>query len=372
MTVKSREELKNLPDYKEGKPFETACAEKGIPAVTRLCFNENPMGMSPLAQQAIVDMAGRADRYPDTFIYELREKIAAKERARGVVAAVTRENVFVSNGSDEMINLLGKTFLSSGDEAIIADPTFPQFETTIISMGAKAVKVPVDSAFQHDLAAMAAAITAKTKMIFLCNPNNPTGTYLGKEAIRAFLAQVPEHILVVMDVAYCEYAEGEANYDQGDDYVLKQKNLIVLRTFSKVYSLAGLRIGYAIGPMEILAQMQKVREPFNVNIIAQAAAAAALDDADHVAKTLANNQQGKAYLYQAFTAMGLSYVPTAANFILVQIGVPSKEAEKALLDLGVAVKAGASYGLEGYLRVTVGKPEDNEKFIAALKQVLGK
>lgn len=371
MTVKAREELEKLPDYQEGKPFEMACAEKGIAAVTRLCFNENPMGMSPLAQQAIVEMAGKADRYPDTFIYELREKIAAKERARGI-AAVTRENVFVSNGSDEMINLLGKTFLAPGDEAIIADPTFPQFETTIISMGAKAVKVPVDSDFQHDLAAMAAAITGKTKMIFLCNPNNPTGTYLRKEAISAFLAQVPERILVVMDVAYCEYAQGAADYDQGDDYVLQRKNVIVLRTFSKVYSLAGLRIGYAIGPVEILAQMQKVREPFNVNIIAQAAAAAALDDADHVAKTLANNEQGKAYLYSAFTEMGLSYVPTAANFILVQIGVPSKAVEKALLDLGIAVKAGAPYGLEGYLRVTIGRPEDNRKFIAALKQVLGK
>lgn len=371
MVVKSREALENLPDYQEGKPFETACAEKGIGSVTRLCFNENPMGMSPLAQAAIINMAGQADRYPDTFAYALREKIAAKERARGI-AAVTRENVFVSNGSDEMINLLGKTFLSPGDEAIIADPTFPQFETTIISMGAKAVKVPVDGDFQHNLAAMRQAITDKTKMIFLCNPNNPTGTYLGKETIAAFLAQVPGHILIVMDVAYCEYAQSEANYDQGDDYVLQQSNVIVLRTFSKVYSLAGLRIGYAIAPVEILAQMQKVREPFNVNVIAQAAATAALDDVDHVARTLANNEQGKAYLYGAFREMELSYVPTAANFILVRIGVDSKAAEKALLDLGVAVKAGAPYGLEGYLRVTIGKPADNEKFIAALKQVLGK
>ncbi|MCI8336694.1 MAG: histidinol-phosphate transaminase [Peptococcaceae bacterium] len=371
MTVKSRAELENLPDYQEGKPFEMACAEKGIASVTRLCFNENPMGMSPLAREAIVDMAGKADRYPDTFIYELREKIAAKERARGLVA-VTRENVFVSNGSDEMINLLGKTFLSSGDEAIIADPTFPQFETTILSMGARAIKVPVDADFQHDLDAMFRAITDKTKMIFLCNPNNPTGTYLNKNAISAFLAQVPEHILIVLDVAYCEYAQDAADYDQGDDYVLQRPNVIVLRTFSKVYSLAGLRVGYAIACPALLAQMQKVREPFNVNIIAQAAAAAALDDSDHVARTLANNEQGKAYLYQAFTEMGLSFVPTAANFILVQIGVPSKQAEKALLDLGIAVKAGAPYGLEGYLRVTIGKGEDNEKFIAALKQVLGK
>lgn len=371
MTVKPREELENLPAYQEGKPFEMACAEKGIPAVTRLCFNENPMGMSPLAQQAIIDTAGKVDRYPDTFIYELREKIAAKERARGI-SDVTRENIFVSNGSDEMINLLGKTFLSPGDEAIIADPTFPQFETTIVSMGARAVKVPVDGDFQHDLAAMWRAISGKTKMIFLCNPNNPTGTYLDKQAISMFIGQVPEHILVVMDVAYCEYAQGETGYDQGDDYVLKKKNLIVLRTFSKVYSLAGLRIGYAIAPVEILGQMQKVREPFNVNVIAQAAAAAALDDKDHVAKTLANNEQGKDYLYQAFGEMGLSYVPTAANFILVNIGVPSKQAEKALLDLGVAVKAGAPYGLEGYLRVTIGKQSDNEKFIAALKQVLQK
>ncbi len=371
MTVHARNELQNLPDYQEGKPFEMACAEKGISAVTRLCFNENPMGMSPLAKQAIVDMAGRADRYPDTFIYELREKIAAKERKRGL-AAVTRENVFVSNGSDEMINLLGKTFLSCGDEAIIADPTFPQFETTIISMGAKAIKVPVDGAFQHDLAAMQKAITAKTKMIFLCNPNNPTGTYLGKEAVSAFLEQVPDNILVVMDVAYCEYAQEEPDYDQGDDYVLKQKNVIVLRTFSKIYSLAGLRIGYAIACPELLAQMQKVREPFNVNILAQAAAAAALDDIDHVVCTLANNEQGKTYLYGAFAEMGLAYVPTAANFVLVRIGVDSKAAEKALLALGIAVKAGAPYGLEGYLRVTIGKRSDNEKFIAALKQVLGK
>lgn len=369
MTVEVRKELQQLPGYKEGKPLEMVCAEKGISAVTRLCFNENPMGMSPLARQAIMDMATKADRYPDTHIYALRKKIAAKEQARGL-KEVDIANVFVSNGSDEMINLLGKTFLAPGDEAILADPTFPQFETTILTMGAKPVKVPVDGALKHDLPAMAAAITEKTKMIFLCNPNNPTGTMVDKQAVAAFMTQVPERVLVVFDVAYCEFAQQTPGYEQGDDYVLKQKNVIVLRTFSKIYSLAGLRIGYAIAHQELLAAMQKVREPFNVNIIAQAAALAALDDEDHVKRTLANNEQGKAYLYQQVTEMGLSYIPTVANFMLIQVGKSSLEVEKELLQLGVAVKAGAPYGLEGYLRVTVGKPEDNEKFIACLKQVL--
>ncbi|MDK2821417.1 MAG: histidinol-phosphate aminotransferase [Clostridia bacterium] len=357
-----REAILAIKPYIPGKPIEEVQRELGIKDVIKLASNENPLGPSPDAVQALRDASEKVYLYPDGNCYYLKESLAEKLK-------VSPENLIIGNGTDEILKLLAETYLDSGDEIVMADPSFSEYEFAAKVMGGRAIKVPCRN-FRHDLSAMAAAVTTKTKLVFICNPNNPTGTIVGKAALEGFLKEVPPHVLVVMDEAYAEYVTAE-HYPDSLEFVRNgMNNVIVLRTFSKIYGLAGLRVGYGVAASQIVNDVNRVREPFNVNLMAQAAAIAALKDEAHVGKSLEMNNEGKKYLYNQFEALNLKYVPTEANFIFVNIEKDSREVFKELMKKGVIVRTGDIFGYKDFIRVTIGTQRQNEQFIWALKEVL--
>jgi histidinol-phosphate aminotransferase len=360
---KARPEIFNLKPYVPGKPIDEVKRELGLEDVIKLASNENPLGPSPLGVQAIKDTLDSLHIYPDGNCFNLKRKLAD-------YLQVPTDHLLIGNGSDEILMMIAQTFINRDDEVIYASPSFSEYEFTVTVMGGKCIAVPVEN-FKHNLEAMAAAVTDKTKIIYICNPNNPTGTIVSKEETEAFLSKIPEDVLVVFDEAYYEYVEAE-DYPDSLEYVRQGKNVIVCRTFSKIYGLAALRAGYAITAPEIAAAVERVIEPFNVNTLAQIGAAAALDDQTHLAASKEVNKAGKDYLYAQFSELGLKYVPTEANFIFVDTGKDCREVFKQLLALGVIVRTGDIFGYPTYLRVTIGNSSDNERFIKSLKQVLGK
>ena len=361
--LKVREGVRDLVPYDPGKPIEELEREKGIKAV-KLASNENPLGPSPKAVEAIKRAAERVNRYPDGACYYLKGKLAS-------FLGVPRENIILGNGSNEIIEILMRTFLETGDEVVYAWPAFVVYKLISKAMGLKAVEVPLTEDLRHDLPAMASAVTEKTKMIFVANPNNPTGTMVNADEVRAFLKDLPEDIIVVFDEAYYEFARGFPGFPELlEEAVSGERNIVLMRTFSKAYGLAGLRIGYAVSNRELIDYMNRVRQPFNVNLVAQEAALAALDDQEHVGRTLELTRSGLEYLYSELDSMGLPYVPTCTNFLLVKVGEGRKVFE-ALLDRGVIVRAMDGYSLPEYIRVTVGLPEENRRFVEALREVLG-
>ncbi|MDN5344572.1 MAG: histidinol-phosphate aminotransferase [Clostridia bacterium] len=361
-TPACREAILAIKPYVPGKPIEEVQRELGVKDVIKLASNENPLGPSPEAVQALREASERAYLYPDGNCYYLKDALGDK-------LGVTAENIIVGNGTDEIIKMLAEAYINPGDEVVVADPTFSEYEFAAQVMGGRAIKVPCRS-FRHDLKAMAAAITPRTRLVFICNPNNPTGTIIGQVVLDTFLHEVPPSVLVVLDEAYADYVTAE-HYPDSLAYVRGGRaNIIVLRTFSKIYGLAGLRVGYGVAVPEIIRDLNRVREPFNVNLLAQAAALAALGDEAHIRKSREINDEGKGYLYEQFAALGLQYVPTESNFIFVDLQRDSRKVFQELLKKGVIVRTGDIFGYDTFLRVTVGTPRQNERFIQALREVL--
>ena len=355
--------LSGLIPYCPGKPIEEVEREFGISDSVKLASNENPLGPSPKALQAIAAALPVIHRYPDGGGYALRQALARHWN-------VAADSLILGNGSNELLELVGRAFLLPGDEVLYARQAFVVYDMVAQVTGATKVAVPLKD-FAHDLRAMQAAITPKTKMIFLANPNNPTGTCVDPRALEIFVAGVPPDVVVVLDEAYYEYMPPEHRPD-ALQFVRTGRWLLLLRTFSKIYGLAGLRIGYGIGPAPLVSLLNRIREPFNTNSLAQVGAAAALDDADHVKASRATNEAGRAFLLQRFHAMGLAVIPSVANFLLVDVGRPGRQMTDALLRMGVIVRPVEGYGFPTHLRITIGTPKENEKCVAALRTALGK
>jgi len=358
-----KQNILNVKNYVPGKPIEEVERELGIKNVVKLASNENCFGPSPVAIAAIRDALRKINRYPDSASFYLKKKLAAS-------LGVGESNLIFGNGSDEVICMAIKAFVSDGDEVIIATPTFLIYEIASTLQNAKIKIVPMTQDLKYDLREMKKAITPKTKLVFIANPDNPTGTYVTKKELDEFLQGLPEKLIVFLDEAYFEFANYSfKDYPNGMDYI-SRPGMIVARTFSKVYGLAGLRIGYAIANPEIISYMERVREPFNINILAQIGAEAALDDKTFLKKTLSHVEIEREYLYAAFRKMGLEYVRSATNFIIVNVGKDCKEVFNALLKEGVIVRDMKAWGFDTFIRVTVGTKPENRKFITALKKVI--
>jgi len=357
---KARPEIFSLKPYVPGKPIEEVRRELGIKDIIKLASNENPLGTSPKAREAISKALGQMHQYPDANCFELKKRLAEAND-------IGESSIVVGNGSDEILMLLAIAFLSNGDEIIYAKPSFAEYEFTARIMGAECVEIPLTD-FTHDLENIRRAVTPRTKMVFICNPNNPTGTIVDAEAIESFMDRIPEDVLVVFDEAYVEYVE-DPNFLSGLKFVKANRNAIVLRTFSKIYGLAGLRIGYGFTTPEIAQALEMITEPFNVNLLAQVGALAAIDDLRHVEESRQVNSQGKKYLYDRLKEMGLGYVPTESNFIFLDTGRDCQAVFKALLRLGIIVRTGDIFGYPTFIRVTVGTQDENQRFINGLKKV---
>jgi histidinol-phosphate aminotransferase len=354
--------IRTLTPYPPGMPIEELERELGISDSIKLASNENPLGPSPKAVEAIARALPTLNRYPDGSAFYLKRKLAERH-------GVSPEEIIVGNGSNELIELVARTFLRPRDEAVMADQAFVVYRTVTQAVAATPRIVPLRD-FTHDLEAMAEAVTSRTRIVFVANPNNPTGTIFRRTAWEAFLRALSgRQLLVVADDAYAEFVNDPEYPDtvvcRGDGAV----PVVTLRTFSKLYGLAGLRVGYAVAPVDVIDAMGRVRQPFNVNALALVAAQAALDDHEHVRRTLEVNREGMAYLTAEFDRLRLPWVPSGANFLLVRVG-PGTEIYGALLHRGVIVRPMDGYGFPEHLRVTVGLPDENARCIAALEAVL--
>lgn len=350
-------QLKDLVAYEPGKPIEEVARELGLdPAeIVKLASNENPLGPSPKAVEAMREALAHAELYPDGGGYRLRNAIAEK-------FGLEMGNIVLGNGSNEIIEFVGHAFLKPGDEVITAEHAFVVYKLMATLFGATTVEVP-DPGFKHDLDAMAAAVTPRTKEIFIANPNNPTGTLCRQDEVDRFMDKVPPHVIVVFDEAYYEFLDEPLDTVK---YVKEGRNVVIMRTFSKIQGLASLRVGYGIAPKHLAEILQKTRQPFNVNAIAQAGALAALRDDEHMARTKAVNLEGRNYLEKTFAGLGLEYVPSHANFVLVNVGDGDALFHEAMKE-GVIIRAMRAYKLPEWVRVSVGTMPQNEKFVRVLK-----
>jgi histidinol-phosphate aminotransferase len=359
-----RESVTRLRPYVPGKPIDEVKRELGLPAdmpIVKLASNENVLGPSPRAVEAMQRVLEEVWLYPDDLCFDLKNKLAQFWN-------VTPEHLIVGNGSDEIIHFLSLALLepARGDEVIFADPSFVQYKAAALMADCPFVAVPLTPDMRHDLRAMKAQVNERTKLIFIANPNNPTGTVVTRAEFEELLDGLPKHVVVVLDQAYLEYVETDDS-PNGLDYIADH-NVVVLQTFSKAYALAGLRVGYGIARPELTGYLQQVRGPFNVNMVAQAGAIASLDDKEQITRAYESNAAGKQQLYRAFDELGLPYVPSEANFVLVDCGRDAKQVEYSLLKQGVIVRVG--FGLPTHLRVTIGTREMNERFISSLREVL--
>lgn len=353
--------LVSLLPYSPGKPIEEVEREFGVAGAAKLASNENPFGPSPLAVKAIRETAAGVHRYPDGAGTVLRARLAEH---LGVEAA----QIALGNGSNELLDLVARIFLVPGDEAVMACPAFIVYRMACQALGASAVEVPCRD-FLHDLEEMAAAVTSRTKLVFVGNPNNPTGTAVSPAALAAFVRRLPPEPLLVLDEAYWEFLP-DPERPRSLDWVREGRRCFVLRTFSKVYGLAGLRIGYGVGPPELIGLLDRLRAPFNVNTLAQVAAAAALEDGAHVARTVAGTAAGRAALAAGLTALGFPPVSSVTNFLLVDVRRDGAAVTEALLRRGVIVRPMGGYGLPTHVRITVGTPDENARALEALRAVL--
>ncbi len=356
-----REEILSLTPYIPGKHIKAVEAELGITGIIKMASNENPLGPSPKALEAAINAMRESNFYPDPDCTYLRDALSER-------LGISREQLVFGNGAHELIFLIAATYIDKGDEAVIPEPTFGEYAAAVKLNGGVVKSVPLVN-FTLDLEACLAAISKKTKLVFICNPNNPTGTLLDAKVLRNFMERVPGHVLVIYDEAYREYID-DPDYPDGVEWVKQGKNVLVLRTFSKAYSLAGLRVGYGIGRDDLIDYVGRVRQVFNVDSIAQAAAVASLGDVEYIRDSIEQNRQGREYLYRALDGMHLDYVPTEANFLLVNIRGDSKQVFQELMKEGVIVRPAFIFGLPNYLRVSIGTPEQNRKFIRALGKVM--
>lgn len=362
------DQVHGIAPYVGGKPISEVAREFGLDEtkIVKLASNENPLGMPESAKQAMLKAAQELGRYPDSNGFELKQVIAKKYH-------VPENWITLGNGSNDILELAARAVAQKGDEVIFSKHAFAVYPLATQAVGAKAVEVlATPELLGHDLPAMLRAITAHTKLIFVANPNNPTGSFLSGAEIENFLAQVPSNIVVVVDEAYNEYLSEEQKYDSLA-FAKKYPNVIVSRSFSKAYGLAGLRIGYGIAQPELTDLLNRIRQPFNVNTLAQAAAIAALGDLAFLEKGAELNRAGYKQLTQGFEELGLTYLPSAGNFVLVKVGEDDGAGARvnlALLKLGVIVRPVGNYGLPQWLRISIGLPEENAAFLEALKKVL--
>jgi histidinol-phosphate aminotransferase len=350
-------------DYVPGKPIEEVRRETGITDLVKVASNENPLGPSPRALQAmIVELRDQGHRYPDSLCFDLRNKLAE-------VHGLSPSHFFIDNGEDGVITMLGLTFINPGDEVVFGAVTFPAFENITTKMNGVCVSVPMTPDHRLDMAGFASALSSRTKMVFVCNPNNPTGTMVSRGELERLLGCISESTIVVCDEAYNEFADSP-EFPKTIAYLDRYPNLVILRTFSKIMGLAGVRVGYAIANPEVVRVMLKSREPFPVSRPAQAGALAAIDDADFVRRTLEVNREGKTQLYAELDQMGLQYCRSHANFVMVDLGTPAEPVFQAMLKEGVIVRPLGSFGLSNCIRISISTHEENARTLNALRGVL--
>ena len=354
--------LKKLPTYQPGRPIEEVARELNLPAesIIKVASNENPFGPSPLALAALHKAIGGVNLYPDGNAFYLKQKLAAK-------LGVETANLILGNGSNEIIEFVSHALLEPGTDVVVSQYCFAIYPIVAKMFGANVIIVPARD-YGHDLPAMLRAITVNTRIVFVANPNNPTGTLAPREEVIKFVNDVPDDVLLVMDEAYIEFL-GDAVDLVPLIRLGARKNLVLMRTFSKIYGLAGLRVGYGIADAGLISAFEKVRQPFNINLLAQAAALAALDDDEHVRKTRANNFGGLQFFEKAFRRLNLQFVPSSANFILVRVGEGQRVFD-AMQKLGVIVRPMGGYQLPEWIRLSIGTPQENERSLGALEKSL--
>ncbi|MBN2719751.1 MAG: histidinol-phosphate transaminase [Proteobacteria bacterium] len=356
--------IDNLMPYSGGKPIGELAREKNLPRIIKLASNENPLGASPKALEAARKAVEEVHRYPDGAHWELKEKLSHH-------LGIPREMIVVGNGSNEILELMTQIFLSEGGHSLYAWPTFVVYRLAALAHGGEVVEIPMDESLRFDLGRLAEAITQRTRLIFVSNPNNPTGTIVTSSEVRTFMEKIPEGVPFVLDEAYFEFARHVPEFPDGMDFLREGWPVVVVRTFSKIYGLAGLRVGYAAVPEEIARLIEKVRQPFNVNHVSQAAAIAALDDEEFVERTLTHNRVEMARIQEAVEGMGLSVTPSFTNFLLIDLaGRDGQDVYNRLLEKGIIVRPMAAYGLPGTIRVTPGLVSENDLFLEALEDIL--
>ena len=356
----ARKGILKIASYIPGKAIEEVQKEFGEKSWIKLASNENLFGPSPKVVTAIQNELPNIHLYPEGPCSDLRHALARK-------FSISDRMVIVSNGTDNLILLIASAFVNQGEEVVMADPTFAIYSNVTQIMGGRPIKIRLKD-FTHDLPTMLKKTNRKTKLIFICNPNNPTGTIVTQAPFNDFLSKLPTHVIVVIDEAYGDFAE-DPFYPNGLDYIKEKRQVIVLRTFSKVYGLAGLRIGYALGREDLLDGLNLVRDPFPVHRLAQGAAIAALNDTEHTLRSIQFVYEGRRYLYKELDKMGFSYVPSQANFILIDFQRDAEEVCQAFLREGIIIRAGKSWGYPTFARVTIGRTEDNQQFVKALKKI---
>ncbi len=350
--------IQELQPYQPGKPVEELERELGIQDAVKLASNESPLGPSPRAVAAVREALEGVHRYPDGASFALRAALAPR-------LGIAEEQLVFGAGADEILELLAKSLLGPGDEAVFAWPSFAMYPIVVKGMGATPVSVPLRDDLVHDLDAIAGAIGPRTRLVFVCNPNNPTGTSVGADAFDAFAARLPDSVVLVVDEAYFEFAR-RSDFPDTLAWVGRRPGTIALRTFSKLYGLAGLRIGYGVADPELAGYLQRARHPFNVNRLAEVAALAALDDRDHAERALRVNTEGAEYLSRELVALGIEVWPTDANFVLARTGPGLHE---RLLREGVIVRPLAGFGMPDHVRISIGLPEENERLVKVLRRL---
>jgi histidinol-phosphate aminotransferase len=350
--------IRDLQPYQPGKPLEELERELGLASSIKLASNECPLGPSPRAVAAVERALVDVHRYPDGASFALRRKLAER-------LAVAEDQLVFGAGADEVLELLAKVLLGPGDECVFAWPSFAMYPIVVRGMGATPVQVPLNDELVHDLPALAAAVGERTKLLFVCNPNNPTGTSVGAEAFDRFMEGLPEDLVVAVDEAYVDFAR-RPDVPDSLAWTRRRPGTIVLRTFSKIFGLAGLRIGYGVADARLADYLQRARHPFNVNRLAEVAATAALDDHEYFERVTRLNASGAEYLTRELRALGMEVTPTDANFVLVRAGA---EVYEQLLPEGVIVRPMAGFGLPDHIRISVGLPEENERLVKTLKKL---
>jgi histidinol-phosphate aminotransferase len=357
--------IRKLQPYIPGKPVAELEREYGVHNAIKLASNENPLGPGKMALDAARGCLSELARYPDGNGFALKASLAER-------LGVASNQITLGNGSNDILELMARAFVSPADEVIFSQHAFAVYPIVTQAVGGQAM-IALANVWGHDLGAMLNLISERTRLVFIANPNNPTGTWLDGVSLEGFISQLPAHVLVVVDEAYFEYAHyAHKNYPDAMQWITRYPNLIVVRTFSKAYGLAGLRVGYGVSHPDVADILNRVRQPFNLNSMALAAAQGALADDEHLAHSLQVNQEGMLRLTTAFTSMGLEFSPSAGNFVSVDVQREAAPVYEALLYKGVIVRPVASYGMPRHLRVTIGLPAENERFIGALKKVLEK
>jgi histidinol-phosphate aminotransferase len=361
--IQARKVLQQMTPYSPGKPIWEVQSELGLQVVIKLASNENPLGPSPKAIEAISNALPELHRYPDADASLLKQAIA-------VAYGLETKQLIVTNGGDELITLVSEAFLDVGDEVVVPEPSFSEYKFGALLMGAIIKSVQLRNDFSYDVEAILAAVTNHTKIVYLCSPNNPTGTFLSKSELQQILDSLPKRVLVVLDAAYSHYVSA-SEYTDGMEFIRAGYPLLVLQTFSKIYGLAGIRVGFGAAPNGIIQSIIRVKEPFNVNALAQAASIAAIGDSEHVKQSRTLVMQERQRLYEALQQLGLSYTESMSNFVLVELGPEAKSLYERLMAQGIIVRYGLIWGLPRHVRVSLGLPEENDRFIQVLRELKG-